>query len=175
MPPKLSIEKVKDIFKQESCILISESYYGIYDPLKYKCSCGSEAIHLITLENFKKGTRCTDCREKRRKTTNNTLYGVDYVTQNKDIKEKAITGIIISNEEKKHTIEELKEYYKNVDCELLETVYENNKTIMKFRCICGIIHSNRFIDFQVGKRCNNKNCVTDRIIKKKLENTLLKE
>jgi hypothetical protein len=56
---------------------------------------------------------------------------------------------------KKLTFEEVKQYFEDHNCELLETEYINCKTKMKYKCICG--NSNykiTFDHFKRGKKCN---------------------
>ena len=52
MPPKLDIKDVSKIFKDAGCILVSTVYLNNKKEMEYICSCGSENIHQITLQNF---------------------------------------------------------------------------------------------------------------------------
>lgn len=54
---------------------------------------------------------------------------------------------------KKHTLEHIKEEYKKHGCELLDLLYKNNRTKMKFKCSCGNIYHKSFDNFQVSPRC----------------------
>jgi hypothetical protein len=54
----------------------------------------------------------------------------------------------------KLTIEFVKEEFKKQDCELLESIYINNKTKMKYRCSCGNNSEIIFNSFLRGRRCS---------------------
>ena len=55
---------------------------------------------------------------------------------------------------KKLLYKEVKQYFEDRDCELYETEYINNKTLMKYRCSCGNKKCKiRFADFKKGSRC----------------------
>ena len=53
----------------------------------------------------------------------------------------------------KKTLEEVQQYFEDQNCELLETVYVNNRTPMEYKCCCGNISVIRLDNFQQGKRC----------------------
>ena len=54
---------------------------------------------------------------------------------------------------KKYTIKEVRKRFKDGGCELLEKVYINNFTPMKFRCDCKRIGKISFANFKKGQRC----------------------
>jgi hypothetical protein len=54
---------------------------------------------------------------------------------------------------KKYTIEAVKEIFRNSGCLLLEDEYINNRTNMKYICVCGNQSEIRLDDFLHGKRC----------------------
>ncbi len=54
---------------------------------------------------------------------------------------------------KKLTYEHIYNYFKEYGCELLESIYVNNRTLMKYKCSCNKIDNIRFDDFKGGKRC----------------------
>ena len=54
---------------------------------------------------------------------------------------------------KKYTLEYVKEFFKEQECELLEKEYKNNSTKMRYRCSCGDISEIIFKDFIRGQRC----------------------
>jgi hypothetical protein len=56
---------------------------------------------------------------------------------------------------KKYDYEYIKDYFLNNNCELLEPIYINNRTSMKYKCSCGTISSIKFYNFKMGYRCNN--------------------
>lgn len=162
MPPRLSFQDVKDIFEKAGCQLLETTYVNSKTKMKYKCSCGSEKVHEITLTMFQGGSRCNDCRAARVKATNKERYGYENISQIPEKKEAVLAGIKKYVEEKKLNIDDLKIYYKEQGCELLEDVYVNSVTPMRFRCICGAVHQNTATDFKAGQRCNNLECINKR-------------
>lgn len=52
-----------------------------------------------------------------------------------------------------HTYEEIVQFFKNNNCELLETEFINIHVKMKYRCSCGNITFINFNDFRNGHRC----------------------
>jgi hypothetical protein len=54
---------------------------------------------------------------------------------------------------KRKSLQEVKEYFKFQGCELLEDNYINAHTKMKYRCACGNISHIKLNNFQNGKRC----------------------
>ncbi len=79
----------------------------------------------ITFTNFRAGHRCKKC------------------------------GIKKVIEKTKFTFKEVKRYFEEHDCELLETEYIDCKTLMKYGCDCGNDECKiTFGDFKTGRRCN---------------------
>lgn len=56
---------------------------------------------------------------------------------------------------KKFTFKYVFNFFKDRDCDLLETEYEGIKTLMKYKCKCGNIDKIRFDDFKRGSFCHN--------------------
>jgi hypothetical protein len=54
---------------------------------------------------------------------------------------------------KKHTLEYIQTYFKEQECELLETEYINSKTKMKYICKCKKESEITWDNFKKGKRC----------------------
>jgi hypothetical protein len=159
MPAQLTYQAVKQIFEDAECTLVSKEYKGIGKKLEYICSCGSSNIHIITLMQFKRGDRCKECRLDRLKATNKIRHGYEFVSQRPDKKESALSGIRKHIAEKKHTLEELLEFYKATGCTLLETDYKDRLTPMRFICVCGKEGQNTFGHFQAGQRCSDPVCM----------------
>lgn len=90
-----------------------------------KYRCVCGNISMINFANFKNGRRCAEC--KKNKISNRLKRDIDYV----------------------------KSCFTNGGCELLETKYINNHTLMKYRCQCGSISKIRFSNFQSGNRCGD--------------------
>ena len=66
---------------------------------------------------------------------------------------------------KKYTTAEVKKYFADNGCELLEEEYVNSHTRMKYRCKCGNESVVNWNNFHQGKRC--KKCATEKVIQSK--------
>ena len=75
MTIKYTIEKVKNIFAEQDCKLLSREYKRVHDILDYKCSCG--VISKISLSSFLYGCRCKECGNKKK--GNNIKYSHNQV------------------------------------------------------------------------------------------------
>jgi hypothetical protein len=62
---RYSIEYVREVFKENGCILISTEYENVNSKLKFICSCGN--IATCSFRKFREGQRCFDCGEKKKK------------------------------------------------------------------------------------------------------------
>jgi 5-methylcytosine-specific restriction endonuclease McrA len=63
---KHKIEEVKQYFKDNDCVLLSDKYISVHSLLDYICDCGNKSK--INFHNFKQGQRCKKCAiDKRRK------------------------------------------------------------------------------------------------------------
>ena len=162
MPQKLKFEDVKAIFEKAGCQLLETTYVNSKTKMKYKCNCGSEKVYEIRLADLMRGTRCPDCRNERMKETNMERFGYESISQIPEKKEAVLAGIKKYVEDKKLKIEDLKVFYKEQGCELLEDVYVNSWTPMRFRCVCGAVHQNTATEFKAGQRCNNLECINRR-------------
>jgi len=162
MPPPLTYEGVKQIFEDAHCTLVSKEYISSKKKLEYLCSCGHPDVQQIKIADLKRGGCCPNCRSERLKATNMTRYGYEHNSQRPEIKEAALSGIMKYVADKKHTLEELKERYKNAGCELLETEFINRLTPMRFICVCGKEGQVTFGKFQAGHRCSDPECIMTR-------------
>ena len=54
---------------------------------------------------------------------------------------------------KKYTIEYVKQYFKDNNCDLLESEYKDCVTKMKYICSCKNISEITFINFKNGQKC----------------------
>jgi hypothetical protein len=96
------------------------------------------------------------------KATNIIRHGYEYVSQRPEKKDSACAGMLKHVSEKKHSIEKLKPIFAAEGCVLLETFYNDNKTPMKFKCVCGKIGKISYKHFKHGERCNSKPCMKSR-------------
>jgi len=93
-----------------------------------KYKCCCGDINKINFANFRQGRKCRKCGTK--KTIQKTKHSFNYVYN----------------------------YFKKHNCELLETKYKNNHTVMNYRCNCGNKSTITFGNFKNGKRCNRCGC-----------------
>jgi hypothetical protein len=75
MARKYTIEKVKNIFLEQGCKLLSREYKRVHDILDYECNCG--IVSKISLSSFLNGCRCKECGNKKK--GNNTKYSYEQV------------------------------------------------------------------------------------------------
>lgn len=61
----VTINEVKELFRQENCMLLEKDYINSTTKMKYQCSCGNESY--ITFSKFKQGQRCKRCVKERLK------------------------------------------------------------------------------------------------------------
>ena len=54
---------------------------------------------------------------------------------------------------RKLTYEYVKDFFENNGCEMLDTHYQNAKTLINYKCRCGNISKINFNNFKSGKRC----------------------
>lgn len=90
---------------------------------KVKYKCSCGNIAYTSLDRFKHGKLCKKC------------------------------GITKYSNSQKHSYEYVCNYFKEHDCELLETEYINAKTKMNYKCNCENISYINFSNFKSGKRC----------------------
>jgi hypothetical protein len=195
---KLTLEKVKEFFKENNCELLENEYINNRTPMKYKCECGDFAI--IRFDNFKGGKRCNTCRYKKSGDSNRLSYKLvydffkkhncellskeykdahhllDYRCQCGNVSKICYgnfqqgqrckeCGLDKMRDAQKHSYEYIKSYFKENHCELLETEYQNNRALLKYKCSCGNKNEISFDHFQQGQRCIK--CAVD---KRKLSN-----
>lgn len=86
--------------------------------------CSCGCKSTISLANFKNGCRCKQC------------------------------GFARANAKKRFRHSDVKKFFEKEDCELLEEVYRNNYTPMKYRCSCGNESEIRLFAFLKGQRCD---------------------
>ncbi|ANS49302.1 hypothetical protein BT246_39560 [Bacillus thuringiensis] len=120
---RLTYEEVSQTFKDAGCVLLSDNYVRARDKLKYRCNCGN--ISEISLDKFKSGQRCRECKGKR-------------------ISDKT-----------RHSYEYIKEFFESNGCKLLTKDYKGNKQKVKYVCTCGSEAYITFAKFQAGQRCVN--------------------
>jgi len=176
---KLSYNYVRNYFKNNSCELLEKEYVNSFVKMRYRCKCGNNSK--ITFCNFQKGQRCRECSTKKRKLTYDYVYNYfkehdcellekKYKNSLTKMKYKCSCGnnseINFGNFQKgkrcmecggteKFTFEYVFNFFKECNCELLETEYNNVFTKMKYKCNCGNISKNNFDNFKRYQGCHN--------------------
>ena len=128
---RLTFEYVYNYFKEHNCELLETEYKNSKTKMKYRCDCGNPNICKITFKKFKIGQRCRECMKRK-------------------IAEK-----------NRYTLKEVQKIFKDGGCKLLEKVYINNRTSMKFRCECKRKGKITLASFSNGSRCHK--CAIERV------------
>ncbi len=91
---------------------------------KMRYECNCGDINKISFSDFQQGRRCWKCGLKKR------------------------------SEKRRHTLEYVKQCFKDEGCVLLEDEYIGSRYKMKYICSCGNISKINFTNFSQDKRCN---------------------
>ncbi len=181
MGKKLTIEYAKQFFKDRGCELLEEEYINAHYKMRYICICGEKSY--ITFNSFQQGVRCKECgykksAEKFKFTLEYAeqyfedhgckLLEKEYKNNSTKMRYRCVCGnisyICFGNFQqgkrcmncsgnKKHTIEDAKQFFLDNNCELLEEKYIDAHTKMRYICSCGHKSKISFSNFQQGKRC----------------------
>ena len=90
---------------------------------KMRYICECGAESVICFKKFKDGRRCKDCGKRK------------------------------IADAKRYSFDEVRKYFEDHGCELLDTTYIDSQTKLKYRCVCGELSSIRFNNFKNGNRC----------------------
>lgn len=191
-----NFDDVKKIFEDNGCRLLSTEYKNNKTHLNYICSCGNESW--IRFDHFIQGKRCQGCAPNGKLTFEEVkkifadkgceLLEDIYVNNRTKMKYKCSCGNISKNNVfnflnsnggcpncdgiNRYDIKDVKKYFKEEGCELLEDVYVNNHTKMKYKCSCGNISKISFKTFKEGVRCKKCYYIRARKIQEDLGNWL---
>jgi len=177
---KHTLEWVERFFKEQGCELLEREYKNTSTPMRYKCNCGN--ISKIRYSNFRNGQRCMKCNGSERYSLEYIdrffeergckLLG-RYISAHTPVEYRCSCGNLSkisfthfrkghrcrkcgnkkTQEGLSHNYEDVKEYFLNNDCELLEETYINNRLLMEYKCSCGNISKISFDSFKRGHRC----------------------
>lgn len=203
---KYTLEEAKLTFKNEKCKLLTDKYYSNKVKMQYRCRCGR--IAYISFDNFLRGHRCMKCKPPRpTKFIFNDVKSIfenagckllenNYKSAKTKLKYKCRCGRIAHTDlghfarrghrcgycgtarQKKYTLKEAKQIFKDSGCELLVEEYNRSNSPMLYRCSCGTISNICLKSFLHQKsRCkqcgiakesgeNNCNWIKDRQQKK---------
>lgn len=172
---KYNLEKVKEIFKKEGYILLSNEYKNNKTNLHSICPNGHDSHSC--LGNFLNGFRCLKCSGKEKFTyqfvknfiekEGYILLSTEYVRSLDRLKVKCSNGhvrnMIFSgfynngsrcakcNGTAKYTIKELSKKYQDKGYELISTEYSNTKDKLVVRCTNGHLWKSCVSDFLMNK------------------------
>jgi predicted GIY-YIG superfamily endonuclease len=175
MPAKLTINQVREIFKNKNCEFLDEIYLGVNFFHKFKCSC--ENIATTTVNNFRKYNPCTKCNPKKF-----SLHQIQKIYEEQGCKfddDFYVDSSYLHNYTCKcghkskirlynfrygkrcrkcaknymPTLEEVKELFIKENCVFLDSFYKNNNFIHNYRCKCGNYAKTSVGNFKAGKRC----------------------
>ncbi len=179
MPRKLLFKDVKQYFEDRNCELYETEYIDCMTKMRYRCKCGNTDCK-ITFSKFKKGQRCRECSGSKKFTLkevkqyfedhNCELFEKEYINTNTPMRYRCDCGnsdckisfdhfkrgkrCMECSGNKKPTFEEVKQYFKDHNCELMEIEYKNTHTKMRYICKCGNSECKiSFSDFKNGTRC----------------------
>lgn len=119
MSRKITYAEVEEFVKKNSdCELLSETYEGTFEPMRFRCSCGSEfeaSWHQFSSQNRRS---CLECAFKRRA------------------------------DKRRRTMDTVKASIAAVGCEYVSGEYKSGKSKIVIRCRCGhereIVYNNIF-------------------------------
>ena len=179
MPKKLTIEfvkaKTKEIAEGYECL--SDEYINNDTKLKFRCGNGHQ--YEATWVAFWQGQRCPYCSGKKKRTIEEIKEYVElvgyqclsdiYVNNYTRLKLECDKGHqyevtwanfleghrcpICTNDNKKKTIEEIKEYVEGFEYKCLSDIYVNSKTELKLECDKGHQYEATWANFLGGSRC----------------------
>ena len=185
---RYSFDYVYNYFKEQECELLEKKYIDNRTKMKYKCSCGN--ISTITFSHFLQGYKCNQCSQRKRSTFLQVkqyfedqgceLLAKEYKNMITKMKYRCSCGNISkinfhnfqnkrrckkcglkrTIQKQKLNFEDVKQYFEDQGCELLEKKYINNRTKMKYKCSCENISTITFSSFKKGVRC--KKCCRKR-------------
>ncbi len=138
MARRYTQEYVENVFQEQGCVLVSK-YEGVDSKNEFICSCGNKG--LVSLANFNKGSRCTECNKmKKASSVNINKVDIAYVS----------------------------EYFKSKDCILLTQEYIDGDQLLDYVCICQQRVKVKFKNFVKGsgmcEKCARKKTSESRSI-----------
>jgi len=173
---KLTFQFVQKYFKEQECELLETEYTNSNIPMKYLCVCGNQST--IRFSSFKLGQRCKKCAGLETLTYKYVknffekngckLLEPEYINSSTKIKyicknghnQQVVFGSFHRGKRcktcahrEKHTFEDVQKYFKEQECELLDTEYIDSNTPMKYICKCGNESKIRYSNFKQGQRC----------------------
>lgn len=181
MGKKINFEEYKKAFEEKGLELLETQVINHRQSLKYRCKCGNESqCRIDSVKNNTKRIGCKSCVassqrisydevKKAFEQSGYELLSKEYINANKNLKYKCNNGHITSicysklkqgqrckkclNETQKLSFEEIKAYFKEQNCELLEKKYISSKSKMSYICSCGKKYSKDWNHFRISSTC----------------------
>ncbi len=180
---KYTIEYMKQYFKDNDCELLENEYINTHTKMQYKCN--NNHINNKTFTTFRQGSKCNICFKfingkfniksvtKYFKDINyelleekyiNTRTYMNYKCNNNHISFITLSSLKLGQrcklcpqiiKEKNFNITKVRQYFKDNNYELLENVYIDNKTKMKYKCDNDHVNYTTFANFKIGSRCSD--------------------
>lgn len=182
---KYTYQEVHDYYNEHGCELLSDEYKNSKTKLRYRCKCGSshkssfevfkKSNHCpkctirptkYSYSDVKKYFEDNGC-ELLSKEYKNTKGKLDYICVCGEVATTAFErfknghrckkcGRKKADNKLRHSYEDVKAFYKENKCKLLEENYNTVHDKMKFKCHCGNIeHSLTFKQFKEFKKCKD--------------------
>lgn len=120
---RYTIETARNLFSDNGCELLEETYRNSSTPMLYRCKCG--ATSAIALADFKRGRRCRKCGNIKAGNTRQDL-AVDP--------------------------ENMQSFFEKAGCKLLSK-YSGYTQPLDYVCECGRLGRTTWWSFQLGRRC----------------------
>jgi hypothetical protein len=172
-----TIEQVKQYFEDYGCRLLESDYVNAHKKMRYICVCGNESS--INLNNFQNGKRCGCGRIGVKRLTPEEVRvevearGFEFVSEHFTGTRHVVRCMCVCGNERNVDLrtlrrskckecrnrsfalklDEVKQYFVDQGCELLEPEYKNAHTKMKYRCVCGNESDIVYDSFKRGNRC----------------------
>ncbi len=189
---KLTFKFVKQYFEDRDCELLETEYINNVTLMKYECICGNnkDKIRFNSFQQGKRCMECSGSKKYTFdyvydyfKDHDCELFETEYINNSTKMRYRCDCGnkkckISFSDfksgkrckkcgykkiaEKERFTFKEVKQYFKDHDCELFETEYINARTKMRYKCDCGNDKCKiKFSHFKNGHRC--KKCAIERM------------
>lgn len=174
---KKSLQEVRQYFVNYGCELLEENYVNAHTKMRYRCVCGKESQ--INFNNFSNGKRCGCGRKELNRLTNEEIKsevesrGFQFVSS-KFVKDQHVICCVCKcgkqrkcrlknlrrsgcksckDSAMKNSFQEVKNFFLQHKCEVIDEVYLNARTPLKYKCVCGNESKICFDSFKRGNRC----------------------
>lgn len=117
---RFTIDKVRNIFENEGCTLLSKEYHAAKEQLRYIARCEHECTTTLDKFHAGHGRICVDCHNKQ------------------------------FADERRYTEEYIRKYFEDNGCQVLECNYKNNRSRISYIAQCGHKNTIIFSNFQQG-------------------------